>query len=557
MSDDPFGLTGQVIDAQLRVDRAVGEGGFSVVYKGHHLGLDEPVAIKCLKLSTALDDELVDSFIRRFRDESRICYRLSRGNLDIVRSITSGTTTTPAGTLVPYMALEWLDGQSLADELKERRGRKMQGRPLEEVVALFDPAANAIAYAHEQGVVHRDIKPGNLFLCASKEGPRMKVLDFGLAKILHDELLGISPHQTGGGVFLFSPSYGAPEQFDPKLGKIGPWTDVYALAIVMLEALRDRKLRSNDSVANSVIHALDPTNRPTPRRYGVPVGDAVEAVLARAVALRPDKRQKDAGELWKQLHDAMHRDGAVALTKTAENEAMTIVEGRPKKSRPPRELALTVREGKAAIASAPPMTTTLRMAEPILPPSALAASVVAPMPTVPPSSGEETGGTGTLVMDRPEIPRRPSSQAPPLITPFPAPPLPQPPRPSDRPSARPRSEKLSRPVGPWLDRAPRVAASAAPKPSSRRRTAVLLLLLFAVLLALGALALHRAGLLRRLADKWRWGVFSTSNASQTALPDDCRGDSWGRDQVRLNSRERWWTSPPRGKAWPHQEKTAA
>src|SRR5262249_6378600 len=141
--------------------------------------------------------------------------------------------------------------------------------------ALFDPAAQAIAYAHSQGVVHRDLKPGNLFLCDAKDGPRMKVLDFGTAKILHGDVLVTGPHQTGGCVFLCSPSYGAPEQFDPKLGKVGPWTDVYSLAVVILEAMRDKKVRSSDGVANQLIRALDPNNRPSPRSLGADVGDAV------------------------------------------------------------------------------------------------------------------------------------------------------------------------------------------------------------------------------------------------------------------------------------------
>src|SRR5579871_3441235 len=95
MGGDPFGLCGQVIEAQYRIDRVVGEGGFSVVYLGHHYGLNEPVAVKCLKLSPNLEGDLVQSFVQRFRDESRIAYRLSQGNLDICRCITAGTTVSP------------------------------------------------------------------------------------------------------------------------------------------------------------------------------------------------------------------------------------------------------------------------------------------------------------------------------------------------------------------------------------------------------------------------------------------------------------------------------
>ncbi|HEY2512562.1 MAG TPA: protein kinase, partial [Polyangiaceae bacterium] len=99
---DPFGLIGQVLDGQFRVDKFVGEGGFSYVYRGHHAGLDEPIAVKCLKLPPALGSALVESFIRRFRDESKIHYRLSQGSLAIARSIASGTTmSSSTSALIP------------------------------------------------------------------------------------------------------------------------------------------------------------------------------------------------------------------------------------------------------------------------------------------------------------------------------------------------------------------------------------------------------------------------------------------------------------------------
>ena len=119
---DPFGLVGQVLDGQFRVEKLVGEGGFSAVYRGHHLGLDEPVAVKCLKLPPALGAQLVDSFVQRFRDESRILYRLSQGNLHIVRSIGAGATkATNQGMVVPYMVLEWLEGRSMANDFTVRK----------------------------------------------------------------------------------------------------------------------------------------------------------------------------------------------------------------------------------------------------------------------------------------------------------------------------------------------------------------------------------------------------------------------------------------------------
>ena len=127
---DPFGLAGQLLDGQYRVERAIGEGGFSVVYRGMHQGLGEPIAIKCLKLNASLDTE-VDRELhaplpRRGAPRSTAS---GQGNLDIVRVIISGTTVSPAtGALVPYMVLEWLEGKSLAADFKARRAEEAAGQ---------------------------------------------------------------------------------------------------------------------------------------------------------------------------------------------------------------------------------------------------------------------------------------------------------------------------------------------------------------------------------------------------------------------------------------------
>jgi len=309
-SADPYGLVGQVLDGQFRVDRFVGEGGFSSVYHGTHVGLSEPIAVKCLKLPPALGSALVESFIRRFRDESRIHYRLSQGNLHIVRSIASGTTIAPAtSALVPYTVLEWLEGHSLDREFNDRRSAGFKGRSLREVVQLLDSAVDAIAYAHSQGVVHRDLNPGNFFLAKTPVGTKMKVLDFGVAKIMADSAIAMGPSaKTVGNVRIFAPAYGAPEQFDERAGVIGPWTDVYALALVALEALVDRTIVEGEHIGQYAAKALDPVNRPTPQVIGAQTGPAVENVFARALAVNPKERPRDAGEWWGLLKNSMQRD---------------------------------------------------------------------------------------------------------------------------------------------------------------------------------------------------------------------------------------------------------
>ncbi len=311
---DPFGLIGQVLDGQFRVDKFVGEGGFSVVYRGQHVGLDEPIAIKCLKLPMALGSAFVDSFVRRFKDEGRLHYRLSQGNLFIVRSLASGTSMAPAtGALVPYIILEWLEGRSLANDLEVRRTYGDRGRSVNDMVKLLDPSVDALAYAHAQGVVHRDINPGNLFLTQTPQGTKLKVLDFGVAKIVIDHLALGPRAQTIGQIRIFSPTYAAPEQFDESIGAIGPWTDVYALALIATELLRDAPAIEGEHLGEFHARAMDPETRPTPRTLGVELGNAVEAAFAHALDVVPGHRPHDAGEFWGELKNAMQRDTAAGV----------------------------------------------------------------------------------------------------------------------------------------------------------------------------------------------------------------------------------------------------
>jgi serine/threonine protein kinase len=307
---DLYGLVGQVLDGQFRVDQVIGEGGFSVVYRGLHVGLDEPVAIKCLKLPTQLASPVVEAFVQRFRNESKIHYRLSRGSLHIARTIAAGTTMAPTiGALVPYMVLEWLDGYTLAEELRARRERGERGRTLKEVFRLLDPVADAMAFAHAQGVVHRDLNPSNIFVAHAHDSSKLKVLDFGVAKIVSDHALSIGPRAaTIGQIRMFTPAYAAPEQFQDDVGPISAQTDVYSFAVVVVELLADKTPVEGEHIGDYADRALDAARRPTPRSMGIEVGDAVEAVIARAVSVDPAQRPQDIGEFWGMLKHASQRD---------------------------------------------------------------------------------------------------------------------------------------------------------------------------------------------------------------------------------------------------------
>ncbi|MEA2753005.1 MAG: eukaryotic-like serine/threonine-protein kinase [Myxococcales bacterium] len=306
---DALGLVGSTVD-QVRFDACVDAGGFGLIYRGYHEGLGETVAIKCLRIASMqkTNEAIREALAGRFRDETKLLYRLSQGNLDIVRCISSGTLIAPTTQeYTPYMVLEWLDGCTLSAELKERRAQRLKPRTLDAAVQLLDSAVGGLAYAHAHDVVHRDVKPGNLFLTRTREGVRMKVLDFGLAKILSDESIGVRPSvETGVGVHFCSPSYGAPEQFSGTIGKIGPHTDVYSLTMVLLECMTGDKVRPAGSLADGLLKAIDPnTGSPSASSLGLHLPKAVEELLLRAVAQNPLERPRDAGVFWSELKTAI------------------------------------------------------------------------------------------------------------------------------------------------------------------------------------------------------------------------------------------------------------
>ncbi|HEY6459521.1 MAG TPA: serine/threonine-protein kinase [Polyangiaceae bacterium] len=299
---DPFGLVGSVIERQFRIDAVVGEGGFGVVYKGWHLALDQPIAIKALKMPETRDASMQGLLLQKFREEAKLTYVLSQATLNVVRTIDFGATTAPTGAWVPFAVLEWLEGETLAQELRRRRTQGRQGRTLAEAMALLEPAARALALAHQRRVAHRDVKPGNLFLmapAAAANGVMVKLLDFGIAKVMREG--ATQGGATSTGIVSFTPGYAAPEQVEGRYGGTGPWTDVYGLALVLTELMTDRVPFDATDVPELLRQVLDPGVRPTPRSRGAFVPDAFEAVMARSLSVDPRARPRDAGEMWAAL----------------------------------------------------------------------------------------------------------------------------------------------------------------------------------------------------------------------------------------------------------------
>jgi eukaryotic-like serine/threonine-protein kinase len=301
---DTLGWVGQVIDAKYRVDRAVDEGAFGIVYQAYHLKFDEKVALKCLKLPAGLRGERHEAFCRRFVAEGRFLHRLSRVNANVVQALDVGAEPVEGGEPVPYLVLEWLDGVSLADDLAGRAARGEGGRGLMAAIALLEPAVLALAAAHEQSVAHCDVKPANLYLTEVAGRPTLKVLDFGIARFT-DRPTDREPDAEADDAFsAFSPHYAAPEQFDPSRGPAGPAADVFSLALVLVEVASGRTALEGRGVGDLFCAALDEANRPTLRARGVDCPAAVDEVVRQALSPRPEGRFATAFEFWQALRIA-------------------------------------------------------------------------------------------------------------------------------------------------------------------------------------------------------------------------------------------------------------
>ena len=298
VSNDPFRLVGTRLDGKYAVESVVAEGGFAVVYRCAHSELQKTVALKVLKIPAHHAQSERGEFFRKFANEARTIARIDHEA--IVRVLDFGSSIMPTGDLAPWMALEWLEGQTLEHDLDARAETGIAARSPTECLALLRPVIEAVALAHEEGIAHRDIKPGNLMMVTSRRGDvKVKLLDFGIAKVMTDDDRAPSPGQTSTQPHLqmFSLEHAAPEQLSGT--RTGPWTDVHALSLVLTEMLTGEQPYEGDDSVEIFSEALS-RRRPTPARWGLDVGPW-ELVLQRALALRPADRYPDAGSLLKAL----------------------------------------------------------------------------------------------------------------------------------------------------------------------------------------------------------------------------------------------------------------
>jgi serine/threonine-protein kinase len=266
-------VIGQKIN-NYEIKSRLGEGGMGAVYLAEHPYIRRKAAVKVLRRSLAEDATLVE----RFMNEARAANAVNHPNIIDIMDV----GTLPDG--VPYLLMEYLDGETLAARL-ERTGRLALG----EAIAIVRQTASALAAAHAVNVVHRDLKPDNLYLVRSGTIPgevRVKVLDFGIAK-LRGDLAGAS--QTSSGVLMGTPLYMSPEQCRGVASQIDRRTDIYALGVILYEMLCGRPPFQSEGTGEVLVMHIAAVPVP-PRQHAPEIPAHVEAVILRALAKSPGDR---------------------------------------------------------------------------------------------------------------------------------------------------------------------------------------------------------------------------------------------------------------------------
>ena len=288
-------LEGQVVEKYRLVSR-LGEGGFGAVCVGEHVHLGKRVAVKLLRPELGGDD----AFVQRFRREARLASTLSHPAIVEINDYGE----VPGAC---YMVMELLAGRTLEETIVAEGPLRLEG-----VVAFARPVLQALAFAHGRGVVHRDLKPANIFLL---HDGRAKVLDFGIAKIVEgapDDAFGAGGAAgrpiTAPGVVLGTAAYLSPEQ---ARGSPLDWrSDLYSFGAIIFEALTGRPpFASPDARLLLRAHVEQPPPRLAEARPGVQFPPALEAVVARLLAKRPDDRFAHALETLDALEDAVASAG--------------------------------------------------------------------------------------------------------------------------------------------------------------------------------------------------------------------------------------------------------
>jgi len=291
---------GKILAGRYLVEQLLGEGGMATVYRARHTLVDRPVAVKIMGAHLIRDRALRE----RFRREAKNAAALAHPN--IIEIFDYGETDGGA----PFVVMELLDGFSL-QKLIDRGAI-----PAPLVAALGYQIASGIARAHDFQVLHRDLKPDNVFIVPRRDGGyTVKLLDFGIARSMHD------PRLTNQGEMFGTPQYMAPE----RVASIdaGPSADLYALGVILFEMVTGRlPFDAQDVTGFLVKHMHEPPPRPSSFVADVP--RRLEELIMRLLAKRPEERPVDAHQVMRELGALVPAQEPVGVVPQPSPSARTV-----------------------------------------------------------------------------------------------------------------------------------------------------------------------------------------------------------------------------------------
>jgi serine/threonine-protein kinase len=274
-------LIGRVVDGKYGVRAVIGEGGMGAVYEAEHLVLGRLVALKVLNASNAAKPDAVS----RFKHEARVAGSIGHPNICEIYDVGKLEDGTP------FLVMERLLGDSLADRIN-REG----ALPFGDVLEISLQILSGLAAAHRKGIIHRDMKPENIFLSARVGcDPIAKLLDFGISKVSN---LDADLHLTRTGMVMGTPYYMAPEQ--ARGDRIDQRVDLYAMGVILYECLTGRRPFTAPNYNALLVQIL--SGEPKPMRSirpAIPV--SFEPIVIKAMQKAPEQRFQTASEFLEAL----------------------------------------------------------------------------------------------------------------------------------------------------------------------------------------------------------------------------------------------------------------
>ena len=280
-------LIGVTIDDKYHIDSKLGEGGMGAVYRSTRLMIGDAVAIKVLHSEQMTDPQVIE----RFRREAQAAARLKHPNVVTIHDFGVSSKN------LVYLVMELVEGDSLRALIEQQCPL-----PFSTIGEIIFQVCAALEEAHRRNIVHRDLKPDNIIVATSSAGLRVKVLDFGIAKLR--DLSVTADNLTQTGTVLGTPRYMSPEQCMGE--ELDGRSDIYSLGIVLYEMLSGTVPFNSPSLSALIVQQVTQTPPPL-RALNARISPGIERTVMRALEKKREARPQTADALARELREALNK----------------------------------------------------------------------------------------------------------------------------------------------------------------------------------------------------------------------------------------------------------